>query len=90
MSLRWHATWGLTECCILCNSLVMTHALRSFRSEADITLDVLAEQVGVSKGQLSKIENGRSLPSLDLVARLVAASGGRLSADDFLPVEAAR
>lgn len=64
----------------------MTHPLRSFRSEASLTLDALAERVDVSKGQLSKIENGKSLPSLDLVGRLISASGGKLSANDFLPV----
>lgn len=69
---------------MLCNILVMTHALRLFRTSSDLTLDALADQVGVTKGQLSKIETGKALPSVSLIQRLIAASGGQLSADDFL------
>jgi transcriptional regulator with XRE-family HTH domain len=65
------------------------HPLQSYRERAGLTLDVLAERVGVSKATLSRIENRKQAPSLDLVSKLKAASGGEVSADDFLPADPA-
>jgi len=61
------------------------HPLQAYRERVGVTLDVLAERVGVSKATLSRVENGKQSPSLDLVGRLKAESHGTLSADDFLP-----
>ena len=46
--------------------------LRAWRQHRRLTLDGLARQVGVSKGYLSQIENGRKSGTLDLVRRLAA------------------
>lgn len=46
--------------------------LRAWRQHRRLTLDGLARQVGVSKGYLSQIENGRKAGTLDLVRRLAA------------------
>lgn len=61
------------------------HPLQSYRERAGLTLDVLAERVGVSKATLSRVENRKQDPSLDLIGKLKAASNGEISADDFLP-----
>ena len=62
----------------------MEHPLRAYRQKHDITLEQLAKSVGTSKGFLSKIENGRQAPSLSLIKRLVAATQGTVTANDFL------
>ena len=47
--------------------------LRAWRQHRRLTLDGLAARVGVSKGYLSQIENGRKSGTLDLVRRLAVA-----------------
>ena len=47
--------------------------LRAWRLHRRLTLDGLAAKVGVSKGYLSQIENGRKSGTLDLVRRLAVA-----------------
>ncbi len=44
--------------------------LRVWRKHRELTLDALAERVGVSKGYLSQIENGQKPGTLDLFRRL--------------------
>lgn len=46
--------------------------LRAWRRHRRLTLDELARRVGVSKGYLSQIENGRKSGTLDLIRRLAA------------------
>ena len=47
--------------------------LRAWRQHRRLTLDGLAARVGVSKGHLSRIENGWKSGTLDLVRRLATA-----------------
>ena len=47
-----------------------TPPLRAWRRHRGLTLDALAERMGVSKGYLSQIENGRKPGTLDLFRRL--------------------
>lgn len=49
--------------------------LRAWRRHRRLTLDGLAAKVGVTKGYLSQIENGRKSGTLDLVRRLAGALG---------------
>ncbi|MCB0635368.1 MAG: helix-turn-helix transcriptional regulator [Lewinella sp.] len=49
------------------------HRLRSLRKEKSKTLTELAELAGVSKSLLSKIENGRTVPSLPVLLSLIQA-----------------
>lgn len=65
------------------------HPLRSFREKAGISLEELAMQVGASKASLSRIETRAQVPSLGLVERIVKASDGVLSANDFVGAEPA-
>ena len=60
------------------------HAMRRYRREKALPLDALADATGVSRGTISRIERGKQNPSIDLVRRLIAASGGALSAQDFI------
>lgn len=62
----------------------MTHRLRAYRHDAGLSLKDLADKVGVTKSHLSKIETGVAAPSLDLVIRLSAATGGAVSVTDFV------
>lgn len=57
------------------------HRLRQLRRANTITLTDLANRAGVSKSLLSKIENGRTLPSLPVLMHLIQALG--LYPEDF-------
>jgi len=47
--------------------------IRQIRKERRLTLSVLAERAGVSKGLVSKIENSRTVPSLPVLFELIHA-----------------
>jgi transcriptional regulator with XRE-family HTH domain len=59
--------------------------LRSWRQSKGLSQQDVAEAVGVQKAMISRLEKGKRVASMSLVARLVEKSGGELSADDFLP-----
>lgn len=50
----------------------------------------MADRVGADRSTISRIRRGETRPSWPLVARIKAATGGAVSADDFLPDEAER
>lgn len=60
------------------------HPLKAYREGAGLSLDDLAGKAGTSKASLSRIEGRLQKPSLGLIERLIAVSGGKLAADDFL------
>lgn len=47
--------------------------LRVWREHRELTLQMLADKVGVSKAYLSEIETGKKEPSLDVAGRLADA-----------------
>lgn len=49
--------------------------IQARRSERSVTLDVMAERTGFSKGYLSRIENGKKTPPLETLARIARALG---------------
>ena len=49
--------------------------LRAARQRARLSLRDVAEQTGLSRGYLSKAENGRLVPSWDVLVRIAAAYG---------------
>ena len=64
------------------------HILRAFRKDADLTQQVLAEEVGYTQGHLNRIETGqRNPPSSDKVLALAKAL--RLGYDDSVRLLAA-
>ncbi len=63
--------------------------IRKQRQRADLTLQQLAKQAGLSQGMMSKIENGNTSPSLTTLAALADALALPLSAL-FTPLEESR
>lgn len=62
------------------------HPLREWRLRNGQSLDELSVMVGgITKASLSRIETGAQNPSLDLIGRIIAATNGEVSANDFLP-----
>ena len=59
--------------------------LREYRIAKGLSQQDLAASVGVKKAAISRIEQGKRVPSMGLVARIVEISGGELSANDFMP-----
>ncbi|CAM3923526.1 helix-turn-helix domain-containing protein [Tsukamurella strandjordii] len=53
----------------------MSAMVRARRLSAGLTLDALAERVGVTKSYLSKVERGRSTPSIAIALRIAEALG---------------
>ncbi|RUP02938.1 MAG: XRE family transcriptional regulator [Mycobacterium sp.] len=63
----------------------MTALLRTVRKQRGLTLEQLADQTGLTKSYLSKIERGQSTPSIAValkVARALDVDVGRLFSDD--------
>jgi transcriptional regulator with XRE-family HTH domain len=60
------------------------HPMRRYRRIKGIPLEALAQATNISRGTLSRIETGKQNPSVDLMRRLIAASDGVLSANDFV------
>ncbi|GGS05040.1 hypothetical protein GCM10010269_50050 [Streptomyces humidus] len=49
--------------------------LKRLRGEAGLTGAVLAQRAGVGQPTVSKVENGRMVPSVDVLGRLTRALG---------------
>jgi transcriptional regulator with XRE-family HTH domain len=62
----------------------MEHALLRYRKVERISLRDLASRAKTTAATLSRIENWEQTPSLDLVERIVAATGGFVRVEDFL------
>ena len=63
----------------------MTTLLRAVRKQRGLTLEQLAEQTGLTKSYLSKVERGHSTPSIAValkVARALDVDVGRLFSDE--------
>ena len=61
------------------------HPLARYAAASGRSLSELAIAAGTSRQSLHRIIKGEQMPSLDLVARLKHATGGAVTADDFLP-----
>jgi transcriptional regulator with XRE-family HTH domain len=62
----------------------MLHPIRRLRHERKLTLDDAARELGISKGNLSRIETGIHGASDALKRRIVEWSDGRITASDLL------
>ena len=60
--------------------------IKSIRKENKLTISEVANRAGVSNGLISKIENGRTIPSLPVLLELISALGVQIS-DFFVGVE---
>ncbi len=57
----------------LCHHVVMAGLLRTIRRQRGLTLETLAEQTGLTKSYLSKIERRRSTPSIAVAMKVARA-----------------
>src|SRR5690349_2160277 len=53
--------------------------IRKLRKARDRTLDSLAQEIGLTKGYLSKVETGRQVPPLATLSKLAKALGTDLA-----------
>jgi DNA-binding XRE family transcriptional regulator len=58
--------------------LAIARKLKALREERGLTQGQLALKAGTGQAAVARIESGRSLPKLDLLARLAAALGMQL------------
>jgi len=65
--------------------MAMTHPLTRYIETSDVGRTALAKAAGTSRQTIHRIERGEQSPSLDLIGRLIDATGGALRADDFMP-----
>lgn len=63
--------------------------LAAYLKHTDQTYRQFAAKLGCDAGQVNRWANGRRSPTLEMCARIRAATDGLVSADDFLPDEAA-
>lgn len=65
--------------------------LRSLRKSRGLTTSELADKVSVSQSYISRFENNRAVPDVDMLARILEALGTSIASffanDDSLPPE---
>jgi hypothetical protein len=62
------------------------HPLRLWRKQNGVTLMELANVSKTTPSSISRIENGKQLPSLSLLVRLVNATNRIVKPDDFFTI----
>ena len=60
--------------------------LSQYLSRADDTVDGLARKVGVARWTIIRYAEKGRIPRPDVMARLVAATKGAVTPDDFYPI----
>lgn len=66
------------------------HPLAKFREDNGLTLADLANRIGVKPAAVSRWENGHRFPRSDALERIRRVTNGAVTANDFVPVEAAQ
>jgi HTH-type transcriptional regulator/antitoxin HipB len=61
------------------NAEVLSFKLKVLRKEMNLTQSQLAEKLGMEKGQISKIENGKFNLTLTTINKIAAALGVRVN-----------
>jgi predicted transcriptional regulator len=69
------------------NNTGMMHPLKKYRTSIGLSACEFAAMVGVSNVSIHRIESWKQTPSLSLIARIISATGGAITANDFLPVK---
>jgi len=54
------------------------HPIKAYRRKHKLTLEQFAERVGTSISTISRIENGKLKPTLDMLHSLVDATDGKV------------
>lgn len=60
------------------------NALRTWRKDRSLTIEQMAEKLGVSAGSLSRIERGEQWPDREFFELVVRETGGSVTANDFV------
>jgi len=60
------------------------HPLRAYRERSGISLAKLADLVGTTRQSLFRIEGGSQNPTLEMMAKITAATNGEVTANDFV------
>ncbi|MGO8242978.1 helix-turn-helix transcriptional regulator [Rhizobium johnstonii] len=60
------------------------HALTTWRKSKKLSQAEVAEQLGVSRWMVNRLEVGERTPSMALANRLNELSGGKVTPNDFL------
>jgi transcriptional regulator with XRE-family HTH domain len=63
----------------------MTHPIANYRQRHGLTLEQFGVLVGVNKATVLKWERGSLRPGIDVMARVVAATHGEVSARELRP-----
>ena len=59
------------------------NALRTWRRSNGLTIEQMAERLGVSVGSLSRIERGEQWPDREFFGRMVTETSGEVTPNDF-------
>lgn len=62
----------------------MEHALKQFRTRNGLSVEEFAKRAGTTRQTIHRIECGKQSPSMAMVSRLIAATGGAVGADAFV------
>jgi len=60
------------------------HPLRAYRRKHGLSQDAIAQAAATTKATISRIEAGSLDPTMDLMRRLIAATRGRVTADELI------
>lgn len=61
----------------------MEHPLTTYRTLTGLTMDAFAVSIGVSKASISKWEAGVAMPRRSQIEKVVTATDGCVTAQDF-------
>ncbi|MDH3579552.1 MAG: helix-turn-helix domain-containing protein, partial [Hyphomicrobiales bacterium] len=61
--------------------------LSQWLKNSETSARALAARVGTTEATISRLKNGRAQPSLELAGRIAQATGGAVTANDFLTPE---
>ena len=64
----------------------ISELVQTLRNEAGLSQKQLSEKTGISQANISKIENGHYIPSIDILKRIADALGKRLIVD-FIDID---
>ena len=62
---------------------MMTHALQKYLNDNSISQGDFADKIGVSRITVHRIIHRKGRHSMDLIEKVVAATGGKVSITDF-------
>jgi transcriptional regulator with XRE-family HTH domain len=62
------------------------HPFKAFRKSKALSVEKAAEELGVSKATVSRLENGKQGVSADLMRRISEWTGGQVTPNDLVGI----